>query len=96
MTDETASMDAALDALLDPSAALVTVPVISDIFHISETSVLHAIRTGKLPSVGVRGRGSRKPVAYMVRTRDAAIIWGHRLRQPAAPSLSTTADIETV
>lgn len=95
MTDDNTSIDAALDALLDPSAEPVTVPVISDTFRISETSVLHAIRTGKLPATEIRGRGMRKPVAYMVRTRDAALIWGHRLRRPATESLPVTG-IETV
>lgn len=63
--------------------AQVTVSWVSENFHISQTSVQHAIRSGKLVPVSV-GTGRGRTPAYLVRPEDALLIWGHRIvsREP--------------
>lgn len=78
----TLTVDKALDALLDPDQPRVTAPRIAEIFGLHPTTVIHAIRVGKLAADVVEARGGR--ATYGIRPRDAALIWGYRLRDQNA------------
>lgn len=74
------SLSAAIDELLpDELPELVSPEWVANVFLLRDKgSVLHAIRTGKLPAVTVVG-GGKRAATYAIRPRDAACIWGHRL-----------------
>lgn len=73
----TADVDKALDVVLDPDAKRVTANETARIFGINVTTVIHAINVGKLPAERVGDQ--RRAFAWLIRPRDAALIWGHRL-----------------
>ncbi|BBX35961.1 hypothetical protein MMAG44476_20069 [Mycolicibacterium mageritense DSM 44476 = CIP 104973] len=70
-------IDTQLDALFDVDAPRMTATETAQRFGVTRGAVLHAIRTGRLPAQRV-GNGQRVTV-WLVRPRDALLIWGHRL-----------------
>lgn len=75
---DTAALDKALDALLDPDLPRVTATETARLFGVNVTTVVHAINVGKLPAERVGE--ARKAYAWLIRPRDAVLIWGHKLR----------------
>jgi hypothetical protein len=47
-------------------------------FGLRPTTVVHAIRAGKLPAESVESTNG-SVLTFMVRPEDALVIWGHRL-----------------
>ncbi|KAA1430077.1 hypothetical protein [Mycolicibacter arupensis] len=50
-------------------------------FRISQRSVFHAIKSGKLPAETVKAANGYI-LAYIVRPEDALLLWGHRIVNP--------------
>lgn len=75
----TAVIDTQLEDLFRADAPRLTATDTAALFGVQRGTVLHAIRTGKLPAEHV-GSGKRAAV-WLIRPRDAMCIWGHRLRE---------------
>lgn len=68
-----------VDALLPGAPEWVSPQWVTDAFGLADkNSVMHAIRTGKLPAE--RQRHGRR-LLWAIRPADALLIWGHRLRR---------------
>lgn len=78
--DRRPGLDSALRAMLgeDDVPEFVSAQWVADRFDLHATTVLHAARVGKLPSVqALDSHGAA--VSYAIRPGDALLIWGHRL-----------------
>lgn len=58
-------------------------------FGIERPTVVHAITTGKLPSLAETDEKGRI-LAHVVRPGDALLVWGWRLFKPSKPETKTT------
>lgn len=75
-----AVLDKTLDEMFDADADPVSVAEIAATFGIKKNTVLSAIRKGTLPARRVKGLNGRVTL-YLVRRRDALLIWGYRIRE---------------
>jgi len=73
-------LDKRLDALFDIDAAPISIGEITRLFGVRHNTVLGAIHDGKLPAHRVTAATGRTSM-WLVRPRDALLIWGHRLRR---------------
>lgn len=72
--------DEVLDEVLDADAERVSITAIAATFGIAAPTVLAAIRDGRLPAKRANSATGRT-IMWLIRPRDAALIWGHRLRR---------------
>lgn len=71
-----------LSSLLADAPPVANVGWVSDKFGVVHGTVVHAIKTGKLPATPVAD-ALGVVHTYNIRPLDALLIWGHRLRQPS-------------
>lgn len=79
----TKDFDEVIDTVLDADAEMVSITAIAATFGVAAPTVLAAIRSGRLPAKRAKAATGRT-VMWLVRPRDAALIWGHRLRRATA------------
>ena len=77
---EVSQIDKQLDELFDVDAPPIGVSAVSRLFSIQSNTVLGAIHDGKLPAHRVQSATGRTSM-WLIRPRDALLIWGHRLRR---------------
>lgn len=74
-----ATLDKTLDELFDTDADPLSISGVARLFGVKPNTVLGAIHDGKLPARSVKSDTGRTSM-WLIRPRDAVLIWGHRLR----------------
>lgn len=70
-------------ALLDGTPATAPVSWIAAFFHVTPSTVIHAIHDERLPAEAITDGGG-KVLGYRIRPLDATLLWGTRLYKKGA------------